>query len=143
MIDERFVERVKEFEGIDVKKRVYDDSGGFSFGWGTNLTYIPDEWYLDIAEFALRYVIDRVESELRKVAPEYNTLPEPVRFALLDMAYNMGVKRLMNFSRMWECLRKGDYEGAANEVLSSRYAKQVPRRARSNAELIRKGKGER
>jgi len=62
--------------------------------------------------------------------------PTPAQLALLDMAYNMGVSRLLTFKRMFAALDAGDWETAADELLDSRYAKQVSERAASNADLL-------
>lgn len=142
IVNEQFIARLKRFEGIDTERRVYQDAGGYAFGWGTNLSKIPKSWYLAIAEFALRYIANETEAELKLAVPEYKSLPDKVKIALLDMAYNIGVPGLLGFKKMWEHLKNGDYEAASYEVLNSQYAKQVPNRAKANADLIRYGKSD-
>ena len=56
---------------------------------------------------------------------------------LLDMAFNLGLPRLAKFKNMRTAVDEGDWKRAANELLDSRYAEQVPNRARRNAEILR------
>ena len=58
---------------------------------------------------------------------------------LCNMAYNLGVPRLLGFERMWAALAAGDYERAADEALDSKWARQVGARAARVAALIREG----
>ena len=48
---------------------------------------------------------------------------------LVDMGFNLGVPRLMKFKNMWEAIERQDFEWASAEMLNSRWAKQVGRRA--------------
>jgi len=63
--------------------------------------------------------------------------PPDVRRALLNMAYQLGVSGLLNFSKMLTALQAGDREEAAREALDSLWAKQTPNRARRVALLLR------
>lgn len=56
--------------------------------------------------------------------------------AIVDMAFNLGIVRFMGFKRMIAALSQGDHARAATEILDSKYAKDVPHRARRNAYLI-------
>lgn len=59
--------------------------------------------------------------------------------ALVNMAFNIGIGRLGGFKRMWAALAKYDYDEAANEMLDSKWAKQVKGRADELAEQMRTG----
>jgi len=56
--------------------------------------------------------------------------------AIMDMAYNLGWSGLMKFEKMIFSIKCADYEQAAKELLDSRYARQVPNRAKRNAALL-------
>lgn len=69
----------------------------------------------------------------------YATLSPARRQALLDVSYNLGGPRLGGFKKMQAALKAGDFTTAAQELLSSKYAKQVPNRAKRNALLLLTG----
>ena len=55
------------------------------------------------------------------------------------MCFNMGLSRLMTFKKMLLALEKGLYQIAADEMLDSKWAKQVSRRAEFLAQIMRTG----
>ena len=55
---------------------------------------------------------------------------------VIDLGFNMGVPTLSTFRNMLECLKQKDWDGAAKNLLDSKYAKQVGRRAIYNAHLL-------
>ena len=66
-------------------------------------------------------------------------MPESVQEALVDLAFNMGTPTLLTFKRALRALQAQEWDNAADEILSSRYAKQVGRRAEIIADMIRSG----
>ena len=74
---------------------------------------------------------------LLRAKPIVARLSESKQLALYDMAYNLGVNGLLQFKRMWLALENGHDEEAAQELLDSKYARQLPQRAMENAMLIR------
>jgi len=89
------------------------------------------------ADQLLRNDINRVIADLEYQAPILHTLPEEIQHALVNMAFQMGVSGLMQFTRMWRALEAGDWHLAANEALAARWAEQTPRRAKEVAGMIR------
>jgi lysozyme len=84
--------------------------------------------------------IEIVRRELAAKIPDlWYLLPDKVQDALLNMAFNMGVPRLMKFRKMWAALKFSDYEKAAIEALDSNWASQVGDRANRIAHEIRSG----
>ena len=57
---------------------------------------------------------------------------------LVDMGFNLGIPRLMKFKNMGS-YRKTDFEWASAEMLNSRWAKQVGRRADNLAKAMENG----
>ncbi|WDE04692.1 glycoside hydrolase family protein [Thalassomonas viridans] len=62
---------------------------------------------------------------------------------LINMAYNLGAGGLMAFKKMRACVEAGDFQGAANEMLDSRWAQQVPVRAEELAKQMVLGEWQR
>ena len=79
------------------------------------------------------------ESDLIKNLSFWYQLDDERQYALLDMCFNMGIKRLLGFKRMLNAMLIGDYRGAAKECLMSKYAKDVGLRAVRISRLIETG----
>ena len=95
----------------------------------------------EIEQLLLRDIA-RCEQELDGAFGWYrrNLRRQPARRdALIDLCFNIGLTRLQGFVRMLDAMETGDYEGAAAELLDSRYARQVGGRARELAAMIRTG----
>jgi lysozyme len=90
-----------------------------------------------VAEFWLRYSVNERLDELRKRWPAFDRQPEEVQQAIANLAYNVGVSGVLGFAKMLGALERGDRSEAAEQLLDSRYAKQVPNRAGRLAKLIR------
>jgi lysozyme len=75
--------------------------------------------------------------DLRRNLSWFDEMPEPVQEALINLAFNMGIVRLMQFRKTIAFLRDGEWDKAATEMLDSRYATQVGRRADEVADMIR------
>lgn len=58
---------------------------------------------------------------------------------LINMAFNLGQKRLAGFQKMWAALKAGDYKEAAKQMLDSKWAGQVGPRAPELASWMEKG----
>lgn len=82
----------------------------------------------EFADYLFENDISQAVTSLRHYRRHYDDftgLPEPVRHALIDMCFNMGIPRLSKFKRMWAAIDKRDFKEAANEALDSLWAKQV------------------
>ena len=65
---------------------------------------------------------------------------DDVRFqTLINMAFNLGISRLSQFTKTMSLIRDGQYDVAATEMLDSRWAKQVGNRAIELSEQMRTG----
>ena len=63
----------------------------------------------------LRTVVQGFEGKLREALPGYDALPDPVKMALLDMAYNLGLDGLLKgFPRLMRAVESGDWTQAAS-----------------------------
>ena len=82
-----------------------------------------EAYYLCMNDIAI------VEKELLANKPIVNQLNDVRQMVLIDMAFNMGVPRLMKFKNMWLAIEKVNYQLANEEMIDSRWAGQVGSRA--------------
>lgn len=127
--------RITRTEGR--RNRPYVDSvGKVTIGIGHNLTDkgISDE----IVEILFK-------DDLSEAVNGANTLPvyqklDPIRqTAIIDMVFNMGLEKVREFKNTLGYLNRGDFDGAADQMLLSDWAKQVGNRAIELANIIRTG----
>jgi lysozyme len=55
------------------------------------------------------------------------------------MVFNLGIRGFSRFKWMINCLTRGDYECAAEEMLNSKWAAQVGKRVYELSEMMRRG----
>ena len=91
------------------------------------------------ALFLLKNDVKRCVKELSDNVSFFYQLDDERQYALLDMCFNMGIKKLLKFKRMLNAMLIGDYRGAAKECLMSKYAHDVGKRAQRIARLIETG----
>lgn len=66
-------------------------------------------------------------------------LDEGRRDVIAEVAYQLGLTRLMRFRKMLAAMERRDYDSAATELLDSLYARQVPARAQRLSTQLRTG----
>lgn len=93
------------------------------------------------AEYLLENDIDKALSGLYDALPWLEEQPEQIQRALVLMAFQMGVKKLLAFKNTLSLIRQGKYVHAADNALQSMWAKQTPARAKRVTDLIRSTKG--
>lgn len=91
------------------------------------------------ALFMLDNDISYFEEQLIRRLPSFRTLSGTRQAALINMAFNLGVRGLLNFKNMLNALERADYDEAAAELLNSHYAVQVGMRAHELAEQLQTG----
>lgn len=95
---------------------------------------------LEVAEFWLDHILDSLERELDRALPWWTLLGEGRGRALMQMAYQLGVPSLLDFTDMLGALKAGEYQQAAEAALDSKWAREdTPERARRVARLIEIG----
>lgn len=149
---------IKEFiikhEGY--RNKVYNDSLGIpTIGIGFNLlrpdarnilnrlgldynsvlsgtTILTDDQVKEIFVICLKIAY----ADVKKYIPNYDGLPRNIKLGLIDLSFNLGYNRLNKFVKTRELILKGDYKGAANELIKSKWATQVGNRAKSIVSLF-------
>lgn len=89
-----------------------------------------------------KLLLDAVESSIsccRSYYEDFDSIDEPRKVVLVDMAFNLGPERLLGFRKFRDCINKRNYKGAKDEMIDSLYYKQVENRARRNADIIATG----
>lgn len=61
------------------------------------------------------------------------------RAVIIDMLFNLGLSKLKGFRKMLAALRVGDYEKAADEMLDSKWSRQVKNRVVRLSKMMRTG----
>lgn len=141
-MEAKLMDRIKEqlvrHEGL--RLRPYRCTAGkLTIGIGRNL----DDCGISQSEAYVMLINDimNCEKQLQAKIPDiYNGLDEVRKSVLLNMCFNLGINGLLGFKNTLAFVKVGDWERAANNMLVSRWAKQVGRRAIELSELMRKGK---
>jgi lysozyme len=67
--------------------------------------------------------------DCHRLLPEFSDLPEEVRLIVANMMFNLGANRLGGFKRFLEAVGKKDWASAADEMVDSKWHRQVPERS--------------
>lgn len=116
----------------------YEDTvGKVTIGIGRNL----DDVGLSDAEVDYLFTNDyhRTLSEAQRF-PWFEDLNEARKLVVMDMIFNLGLKRFSGFVRTIAAIEAQNYEAAAAQMLDSKWARQVGRRAQLNAITMKTGK---
>jgi lysozyme len=141
-MEAKLMDRIKEqlvrHEGLRLKP-YHCTAGKLTIGIGRNL----DDSGISQSEAYVMLINDimNCEKQLQSKIPDiYNSLDEVRKSVLLNMCFNLGINGLLGFKNTLAFVKAGDWERAANNMLVSKWAKQVGRRAIELSELMRKGK---
>lgn len=83
--------------------------------------------------------IDTAEADARRLVKNFDGLCAARQIVLCDMAFNLGRARLSRFRNMLAAVAASDWEKAADEMVDSRWYRQVGRRGRRNEQAMREG----
>jgi lysozyme len=132
----KLVEELERDEGCRLKP--YEDSLGIlTIGIGRNLRDVgisKTEAYI-----LLHNDIERATVNLDQYLPWWRTLDETRQRVLMNMVFNLGIHRLLDFRRTLASIQGSNFEQAAKEMLDSAWAKQVGPRAIRLSERVRTG----
>lgn len=110
-------------------------AGKLTIGYGRNLDDrgIREEE----ARVMLANDIAEVRATLRSHLPWVATAHNTVQDVLVNMGINLGAAGLLKFKRALAYLEAEQYKAAADEMMDSLWATQVPNRAKELADMIR------
>jgi lysozyme len=130
-------EQLIRHEGLRLKP-YHCTSGKLTIGVGRNL----DDCGISKPEAMLLLENDILscETELLEHLPAvYTSLNDTRKAVLVNMCFNLGISGLLGFKNTLAFIGAGDFERAANNMLASKWAKQVGLRAIELSEQMRKG----
>lgn len=129
-------QQLKRHEGLEY--RLYKcTQGKQTIGVGRNLDDLGISE--DEAMFMLDNDLARIETELEKNIPMLSGLSDNRKIVLMNMAFNLGISRLLQFKNMLGALAQHDYKTASEEMLNSRWSEQVGNRAKELSEMMLNG----
>ena len=120
------------------ENKMYLDSEGIeTIGVGHNLRDRP------ISDRAIMVILeDDIESsilDLHNHFSWYKEIDEPRKNVLINMCFNLGITKLKRFERMIAAIQVSNWGLAADEMLDSKWARQVKGRAIELAGRMRTG----
>jgi len=123
-------------EGLRLKP-YRDTVGKLTIGVGRNL----DDMGITREEaiFLLENDIARAETDLHRAFLWFPLRNKVRKIVLINMVFNLGMTRFRMFKKLIRAIEDRDWERAAKEMLNSRWAKQVGRRASELAQMMRSG----
>jgi lysozyme len=141
-------ELIERHEGCRLAK--YADSRGFwTIGWGHNLdaTPLPPDYYEPDGTISQATADEILDGDLENATEAikdifgatFGRLDEVRQAVLIDMTFEMGPAKMREFGRTLGRIRLGNYSGAAQAMLASLWAHQVPKRAQEDAQMMMTG----
>ena len=138
---ERLKKQVIANEGV--RKTAYKDTlNNWTIGVG-HLIRLPDEEYLldkELTDLEVDQIfvtdLNQAINDARKFI-DADSIPDEAFEVVVDMAFNLGLPKLMAFQNFQQALRDKDFVKASYEMLDSLWAKQLPNRSKRLAKIMR------
>ena len=134
---------LKSDEGC--KLHAYPDplSGGepWTIGYGATGPTITKNtvWTQAMADNDLSVRVGKLTIQLQNTLSWFRDLADLRQDVLVNMAYNLGVDGLLAFHHTLTFVANGQYDAAADGMLQSKWATQVPNRAHRLSNQMRTG----
>lgn len=123
-------------EGLELMP--YKCSAGYlTIGAGRNLESRGITY--DEAMYLLENDLTLYHTELMKAFPVVDQLDVVRQYTLVNMAFNLGITKLRQFKLMWAAIEDRNFEVASQEMLSSKWSRDVGARALQLSEQMRTG----
>lgn len=136
MINPTFIAQVVLHEGF--RDRPYRDTvGKLTIGYGWNIDDTPME--REAAEVQLTKKLEKCEAECTKAIDFFTNLTQARREVLVEMCFNLGLQGLLGFKNTLRLMESSKHEAAAEQMLLSKWATQVGKRAKDLSEKYRRG----
>lgn len=132
----KLAEQLKKHEGLKLKPYT-DTVGKLTLGIGRNL---EDKGITEQeALFMLNNDVDYFYKKITKELPWIKNLDDARQNVLVNMAFNLGVNGLLSFKNMLNAVATCNFKLASEEMLNSKWAKQVGNRAVELSDQMRTG----
>ncbi|ALV25022.1 phage lysozyme, putative [Campylobacter iguaniorum] len=131
-------DNIKANEGF--RSRVYKDSlGKDTVGYGFLISALEDDelelnggfiepMSEEVAQKILNLKLFKLKNSVYRLLPWLEDKPINVQDAIVEMAYQLGINKMMGFVNTLECIKIGDYAQAKVNLKSSLWARQTPKR---------------
>lgn len=128
--------KLKEHEGLKLKP-YRCTAGRLTIGYGRNIEDcgITEEE----AEYLLLNDMRRVINDLHKIFERFYKFSDNRKAALVDMLFNLGKPRFLNFHNMIKAINEDDWNAASAHALDSFWSKQVGKRSFDIAGMLKRG----
>jgi len=150
----QLIEMVRRHEGV--RAHLYRDSLGF---WTVGVGHMVDVrkggwWDDDIAarlnkngfslspqviDAYLRDDLASAERDVQELITAKDRLNDARYAALVSMAFNLGASGFASFTKARAAINRGQWREAHDQLLDSKWARQLPQRAKEIAEIILDG----
>mgnify|MGYP001598344392 CR=1 FL=1 len=131
----RLINQLKLHEGVE-KFPYRDTVGKLTIGVGRNLTDVGlrDHEIDLLLDTDITLVVDEAEQY-----HWFEALTDNRKLVVVDMLFNLGKSRFEKFSKMITAIEAADWAEASEQMLSSRWARQVGGRATTLATMMLNG----
>ena len=133
-------DRIKKHEGF--RNTVYLDSlGKATIGYGHLLT--EDDDFEEGIQYDKSLLENLFDKDFNRSAYNAEQLLEGIdicdtaREIIVEMVFQLGIGGVSKFKKMFEALRKKDYNEAAEQMLDSHWRVQTPKRCEELSDLMR------
>jgi lysozyme len=138
------ISELRRDEGVEYKP--YKDTMGVdTVGVGHNLqaSPLPDGWSYPLTDEQVNVLltqdIQAVFADLDHNLPWWVNLNDVRQRVLSNMAFNLGITKLLGFKNTLAAMRQGKYKDASSGMLNSAWASQVKGRAVRLADMMLRG----
>lgn len=135
---DKLAERIKKHEGF--RDRIYLDTEGFLTGGYGHCFSIGSRIPVDVAEVLFKLDLASAVSDYSKITPTIRKKLNTARArVIVEMIFNLGLQGTLQFKDMMAAIEAGDFDRAAEAMLSSKWAAQVKQRAVMLSDIMKKG----
>jgi len=137
---EEIKQEIIKHEG-KINKVYKDHLGNATFGVGHLV--LPSDDLQEGIEYDDTKIMEFFERDFRQATLDAETfikresVDDRAFGCVINMAFQLGLPRLLKFKNFQYHLNKCDYQSASEEMLDSRWAKQTPNRANELADTMR------
>lgn len=81
--------------------------------------------------------INNCKVELLSIFPDFYVYPDYVQLALINLIFNLGKPSFSTFNEFCNYIKENDYDGASNDLNTTKWATQLPNRAKRVIALLK------
>lgn len=140
----RLRESIIAHEGIRYKAYADPILGETAMTTGVgHLIQLPKEEYLLDKELTMDEVLELLDNDIEVAVKDANKfinadlIPEEAFEIVIEMSFQLGYPRLSGFKKFQQALKDNDFQEAATQMLDSKWARQVPSRAKNLSDKMR------